>query len=309
MTAMTQSRGAPARSRAPDTWQKLGPGYLAKAGFLTHGKKEVEVSASPESLNLSLLNDAPLRVAGLAFSVEVVARTGSTNTDLLARAEAGAAEGLVLVAEEQTAGRGRLGRPWVTPPGTALAFSVLLRPAAIPVARRGWLPLIAGVCAAVAVRALSGLQAQLKWPNDVLVEDGKLAGILAEAAGDAVVVGFGLNVTTSPADLPSGAGGLRPTSLLAAGAPLAREALLAEILRALGQRYERFRADPDPERSGLLAEYRELSTTIGKDVRVELPGAATLAGQAVGIDADGRLLVSAAGQEHAIAAGDVIHVR
>ena len=156
-------------------------------------------------------------------------QTGSTNTDLLARAASGAAEGLVLAAEEQTAGRGRLGRSWVTPPGTALAFSVLLRPAAVPAARRGWLPLIAGISVAAAARAVSGVDARLKWPNDVLIGDGKLAGILAEAAGDAVVIGIGMNVLTPPGELPAGPGGLRPTSLLASGAPVAREAVLTGI--------------------------------------------------------------------------------
>jgi BirA family biotin operon repressor/biotin-[acetyl-CoA-carboxylase] ligase len=248
-------------------------------------------------------------IAGPWTAIEVVRQTGSTNTDLLARAASGAAEGLVLVAEEQTAGRGRLGRSWETPPGTALAFSVLLRPAAVPAPRHGWLPLIAGISVAAATRAVSGVDARLKWPNDVLIGNGKLAGILAEAAGEAVVIGIGVNVLTSPGELPAGPGGLRPTSLLASGAPVAREAVLTGILRALGERYARFRANPDPERSGLLAEYWDLSATIGHDVRVEFPGDASLAGRATGIDGDGRLLVSADGNEHAIAAGDVIHVR
>jgi BirA family transcriptional regulator, biotin operon repressor / biotin---[acetyl-CoA-carboxylase] ligase len=249
-------------------------------------------------------------IAGPWTAIEVVRQTGSTNADLLARAAAGAAEGLVLAAEEQAAGRGRLGRSWVTPPGTALAFSVLLRPSAIPAPRHGWLPLIAGISAAAAARAVSGVDARLKWPNDVLIGDGKLAGILAEAAGDAVVIGIGMNVLTGPGELPAGPGGLRPTSLLAAGAPVAREAVLTAILRALGERYERFRANPDPKGCGLLAEYHDLSATAGQDIRVELPGGAVLAGHAAGIDDDGRLLVvTADGKEHAIAAGDVIHLR
>jgi BirA family biotin operon repressor/biotin-[acetyl-CoA-carboxylase] ligase len=242
-------------------------------------------------------------------AIEVVQQTGSTNTDLLARAAAGAPEGLVLVAEEQTSGRGRLGRSWVSPPGAALTFSVLLRPAALPPARRPWLPLLAGTSVALAVRALTGLAARVKWPNDVLIADAKLAGILAEGAGDAVVIGIGVNIVTSPGELPAGPGGLRATSLLASGAPAEREAVLTEILRALGERYERLRHDPDPQRSGLLAEYLGLSATIGQGVRVEFPGGATLAGEAVGIDDDGRLLVRAGEGERAVAAGDVIHLR
>lgn len=132
----------------------------------------------------------------------MVPQTGSTNADLLEAARAGAAEGLVLVAEEQTAGRGRLGRTWSAPAGAALTFSVLLRPAGVPPTRLGWLPLLTGVAVAAAVRAETGVPASLKWPNDVLVGERKLAGILAEAHSDAVVVGVGLNVTLSRAELP-----------------------------------------------------------------------------------------------------------
>ena len=157
---------------------------------------------------------AVLRPGGLWQAVEVVDRTGSTNADLLARALGGAPEGLVLAAEEQSAGRGRMGRTWVSPPYAALTFSLLVRPAAVPPARRGWLPLLAGVAVASAVTAVTGVQTRLKWPNDVLAGPAKLAGILAEAAGDAVVVGVGLNVSTEPGELPPpGPGALAATSL------------------------------------------------------------------------------------------------
>ena len=132
-----------------------------------------------------LLDEGALRakaLGGLWTAVDVVASTGSTNADLLARAVAApdAPEGQVLVAEEQTAGRGRLGRSWTSVPGASLTFSVLLRPAPVQAGRRGWLPLMTGVAVASAVRAVAGLDAVLKWPNDVLVGDRKLAGILAE---------------------------------------------------------------------------------------------------------------------------------
>src|SRR5216683_4439189 len=120
-------------------------------------------------LDAAALNSSAVRPGGLWRAVQVTARTGSTNADLLERARDGASEGLVLAAEEQTSGRGRMGRAWVSPPGTALTFSVLLRPAGVPPARRGWLPLLAGVAVATAVRAVSGVGARLKWPNDVLV--------------------------------------------------------------------------------------------------------------------------------------------
>src|SRR5271154_3796204 len=145
----------------------------------------------------------------------------------------------------------------------------------LPPARRGWLPLLAGVAVTAAVRSVAAVEAQLKWPNDVLAGPAKLGGILAEAAGDAVVIGIGLNVSTEPAELPPpGPGGLPATSLriLGVSGP-SRERLLAEILAGCERWYQAWRqACGDPERCGLRAEYTRLSGTIGRRVRVELPG-------------------------------------
>ena len=166
-------------------------------------------------LNSVALTKQVVRPGGLWSEVLVVARTGSTNTDCAARARAGAPEGLVLAAEEQTAGRGRLGRTWLSPPRAALTFSVLLRPAGVPPARRGWLPLLAGVATATAVRHVSGLDARLKWPNDLLLGPRKLAGILAEQSGDAVIVGIGVNVSAARAELPVTAAAVLPAAAAA----------------------------------------------------------------------------------------------
>ena len=243
----------------------------------------------------------------------MTAVTGSTNADLLARAAAGEPEGAVLAAEHQSAGRGRLGRAWTSPPRAALTFSVLLRPSAVPRARLGWLPLLAGVAVAAAVRAVAAVDAQLKWPNDVLAGPAKLAGILAEAAGDAVVVGIGVNVSTGPAELPPpGPGGLAATSLAIEGAATAdRAVLLAEILAGLERRYRAWSAvSGDTERSGLRAEYTGLCGTLGRRVRVELPGGRVLDGVAAALDADGRLLVGVPPDaDLPVAAGDVVHLR
>jgi BirA family transcriptional regulator, biotin operon repressor / biotin---[acetyl-CoA-carboxylase] ligase len=264
-------------------------------------------------LDAARLSAAVVRPGGLWRSVEVVPVTGSTNADLLARAAAGEPEGAVLVAEQQDAGRGRLGRAWVSPPRAALTFSVLLRPAAVPRALLGWLPLLAGVAVAAAVGDVAAVDAQLKWPNDVLVGPAKLAGILAEAAGDAVVIGIGLNVSTGPAELPPpGPGALPATSLRLEGSPnLDRERLLAGILAGLERRYRTWsRVSGDPERSGLRAEYTGLCATLGRRVRVELPGGRLLDGLAAGVDPDGRLLVSVPPDpDLAVAAGDVVHLR
>lgn len=245
---------------------------------------------------------------GLWTSVTVVPSTGSTNADLLA---AGGPEGQVLAAEEQTAGRGRMGRSWVSRPGAALTFSVLLRPEPVPGERRGWLPLLAGVAVARAVRAVSGLPAMLKWPNDVLITGSKLAGILAEQAADgAVVIGIGINVATTADELPSGPGGLRGTSIaLETGEALSRQRLLAEILRRLERHYVTFRDNPDPGATGLLAEYRTLCATLGQRVRAELPAGGSLTGEATDVDSAGRLLIAAQGAVTPLSAADVVHLR
>ena len=267
-------------------------------------------------LDRAALRRALVRPGGLWRDLEVVESTGSTNADLLARAQAGEPEGAVLAAEEQRAGRGRMGRTWTSPPRAALTFSVLLKPA-VPLARRGWLPLLAGVAVATAVTQVTGVKAGLKWPNDLLTADAKLAGILAEAVGDAVVVGIGLNVSTQPEELSHLLAATRPgalpaTSLRAAGATaLDRASLLLAILGELEHWYRAWqRAGGDPDRSGLRAEYTRLSATIGRTVRAELPGGQALSGPVAGVDSDGRLLVRvSSGSEVAVAAGDVVHLR
>jgi BirA family transcriptional regulator, biotin operon repressor / biotin---[acetyl-CoA-carboxylase] ligase len=272
-------------------------------------------------LDAASLRRAAVAPDGLWREIEVVPSAGSTNADLLARALAGEPEGMVLAAEEQTAGRGRMGRTWVSPPYAALTFSLLIRPD-VPPARRGWLPLLTGVAVATAVTEVTGVQARLKWPNDLLAGDvlageGKLAGILAEAAGDAVVVGIGLNVSTEPAELTRllagpGPGALPATSLHAAGATaLDRAGLLLAILARFERWYQAWRqAGGDPDRSGLREEYVSWSATIGRTVRAELPGGQVLSGPAAGVDSDGRLLVRVSpGAEVPVAAADVVHLR
>ncbi len=255
-----------------------------------------------------------VRPDGLWREVLVVERTGSTNTDCAARARAGAPEGLVLAAEEQTAGRGRLGRTWLSPPRAALTFSVLLRPVGVPPVRRGWLPLLAGVAAATAVRQVSGLDVRLKWPNDLLLGPRKLAGILAEQSGGAVIAGIGLNVSATRGELPAtGAAALPATSLLLEGsASLDRERLLGEILSEIERWYQAWRDTQipgDPQASGLRAAYLGLCSTLGRDVRADLPAGTVIRGTAAGIDTEGRLIVRTPDGEVAVSAGDVRHLR
>jgi BirA family transcriptional regulator, biotin operon repressor / biotin---[acetyl-CoA-carboxylase] ligase len=258
-------------------------------------------------LRAEALNRALTGPEALWREIRVVPETASTNTDLAAEARAGAAEGLVLVAESQTAGRGRLDRTWTAPPRAGLTFSVLLRPAGVPVPSWGWLPLLAGVAVSAAVGRLAELELRLKWPNDVLVGDRKVAGILAERADGAAVVGMGLNVTTRTAELPVPAA----TSLALAGAACTdRDPLLRAVLRELDAQYRRWRGVAgDPGRSGLLPAYRERCATLGRQVRVELPGGGRVEGEATEIDASGRLVVMGAEGVTAVGAGDVVHVR
>lgn len=262
-------------------------------------------------LNVPALRRGLLVPGGLWTSLDVVAATGSTNSDLAGRA-ASLAEGTVLVAEEQTAGRGRLDRTWTAPARSGLFFSVYLTPGSVPVQRWGWLPLLAGVAAATGLARSAGVDTALKWPNDLLVtvdgEERKAGGILAERAGDGVVIGIGLNVSLRADELPA------PTaaSLALAGAVSTdRETLLRGVLRSLEQWYGQWRAaDGDAAASGLQEAYAAGCATLGRRVRAQLPGNRTLTGDAVAIDGDGRLVLSSDdGSRKPVSAGDIVHLR
>jgi BirA family transcriptional regulator, biotin operon repressor / biotin---[acetyl-CoA-carboxylase] ligase len=324
--------------------------------------------ASRAPLSAATLSHELVQPGGLWRSIAVLASTGSTNADLLAQAAKGAPEGSVLAAEAQTAGRGRMGRSWLSPPGAALMFSVLLRPTAVPPSRRGWLPLLAGLAVASAVRGVTGLEAGLKWPNDVLIGGAKLAGILAEQSAGAIVVGIGLNVSTQRSELPVETA----TSLALAGATqLDRPALLRAVLGTFERRYLAWTSPPspgDPDATpgqhgpgsaapgvaapgvaapgvaapgvaapgvaapgvaapgvaapgvaapcaatpcavSLRDEYRRYCVTLGRQVRVELPGGGTIEGTARDIDEAGRLLVGTPDGPRIVSAGDIVHLR
>ncbi|MEU3097083.1 biotin--[acetyl-CoA-carboxylase] ligase [Streptomyces sp. NPDC006967] len=265
-------------------------------------------------LNAAALRRGLVREGALWREVEVVQSTGSTNSDLVSRAGEGKMEeGAVLVAEEQTAARGRLDRRWTAPARSGLFFSVLLRPAEVPVARWGWLPLLTGVAVATGLSRAAGVDTALKWPNDVLVtvggEERKAGGILAERAGDdAVVIGVGINVSLRADELPVPAAG----SLALAGAVTTdREPLLRGMLRALEEWYGRWRAvDGDAGACGLQETYAAGCATLGRRVRAELPGDRALVGEAVAVDGDGRLvLATESGVQEPVGAGDIIHLR
>lgn len=250
-------------------------------------------------------------------SLEVTASTGSTNADLVAAARAGtAAPGAVLVAEEQTAGRGRLGRGWSAPARSGIFLSVLLAPEPDP-ARWGWLPLLAGVATAAALSRTAGVDTALKWPNDLLVtvegEERKAGGILAERVDTAdgtpaVVLGIGINVTPRNDELPV------PTaaSLRQAGATVTdRDPLLRAVLRSLAEWYGSWaETGGDAGEAGVQAAYVAGCATLGRPVAALLPGGKELHGDATALDGDGRLVITDSdGRRHAVGAGDIVHLR
>ncbi len=259
--------------------------------------------------------------------VRWVATTASTNADALELARDGAPEGIVVVADHQTAGRGRRSRAWVAPPGASLLLSVLLRPRATVA---GAVTMAVAVALAEAVSSVAGVEAGLKWPNDLVVDDRKLAGILAEAdwpAGStmsagwrapapherlAVVVGVGLNVSwpslaagDGPAELADLAD--TATALNWLGADVDRADLLVAFLRRLDTHYGQMVASGSPEQ--IMAEWRRRSATLGRRVRVEV-GPDDVVGTAVDVTGEGHLVVETlAGDRRTFAVGDVVHLR
>ncbi|HEX7105658.1 MAG TPA: biotin--[acetyl-CoA-carboxylase] ligase [Acidothermaceae bacterium] len=242
--------------------------------------------------------------------IRVVDATGSTNADVGALAREGAVEGVVLVAEHQTSGRGRLDRPWIAPPRSGLFFSMLLRPE-VEASRWTLLPLLVGVGVARGVARGCDVAVTLKWPNDVMIGDRKLGGVLAErvdagaGAPPAAVVGVGLNVTLREAELPVPAA----TSLSLAGAAATdRDTILRAVLRDIGAGYREWVA-AGGEGAPVLAGYRELCATIGQRVRADLPGGGAVEGLAVDVRADGALVIEGADGRRPVTAGDVVHLR
>lgn len=250
----------------------------------------------------------PARVASLLGAgslwgpIQGVAVTGSTNDDLSRRAAIGADEGEVLVADHQTGGHGRFQRPWQDVPGTAVALSVLLRPRR-PAAEWGWLSLAAGVAVVNGLRHLAPEQAHrvmLKWPNDVLIDDRKVCGILASSDGSSVVVGLGINTTMDASELPVP----QATSLLLAGLPAGKDELVAAVLASLERVYAQWQGSGE-----LRAPYQAACGTIGRSVRVQLDPHRAVHGIATGVDRAGGLVVSTPAGQRAFAAGDVHHLR
>lgn len=241
-------------------------------------------------------------------AVDVVEDTGSTNADLLARAAAGEnIDGAVLLAEHQTAGRGRHGRQWSAPASSQLALSVGVAADTVPTSGWGWLTLATGVAVADAIAECSGLQVGLKWPNDVIAGDGKLAGILAEVAApqQLIVVGLGLNVSMTAEEAPDPAA----VSLAMLGASVVdRNTLADKVLRHLAVRIAAWRAVGGAD-DALVSDYRRHSCTLGAQVRADMPGDQRVEGLAEAIDDTGRLVINTGDGTVTVSAGDVTRLR
>jgi BirA family biotin operon repressor/biotin-[acetyl-CoA-carboxylase] ligase len=241
-------------------------------------------------------------------TIEVLDEAPSTNAVAVARARAGAPEGHVVIADHQSSGRGRLDRSWETPPGTAVTFSLVLRPT-LPPGSWPWLPLLTGYAVGRVLRAW-GLDAGVKWPNDVLIGERKVAGILVERIetpdGPAAVVGVGLNTSMSSAELPVP----HATSLaIESGTEPDRTEVFLEVLAGVRASYDAWRAGGDLDGLPVPEAYARACVTVGQDVRVDLPDGSVLEGRATGIDPGGQLVVRTDAGERHVGAGDVVHVR
>lgn len=229
---------------------------------------------------------------------------GSTNTELVAAATAGAPAWSVIVAEYQTAGRGRMGRAYTAPPGAQIPLSILIRPPASAVERIGTMPFATGLALVDTIGYDNG--ARMKWPNDLNVDNRKMCGILAEAvalgAEPAIVIGLGLNTDLAQDELPVP----HATSLRLEGIDYEKTALVGQLLRNLHRRL----TDWENNDPSTLADYRAVSSTIGHNVRAILPGDKELVGLAIGVKEDGQLIIEDDNKElHYVAVGDVIHLR
>lgn len=242
------------------------------------------------------------------LTLELLPESPSTNQVAADRARDGAPDGLLVVADHQTAGRGRLDRTWETPAGAAITFSLVLRPT-VPASSWPWLPLLTGHTVAKALASF-GYETRVKWPNDVLIDGRKVAGILVERIdtedGPAAVVGVGINVSTPADELPVPTA----TSLAVAHPDLTptREGVLLGVVAAVREGYDAWQVGGSDAASRLASSYVAACATVGQDVRVDLPGGTAMAGRAVDVDIDGRLVVETGDGVEKVGAGDVVHV-
>ncbi len=277
---------------------------LRRAGYRIEGSRArgYRLIAAPQALTESAIRSY-VQDSRLGIDITVLASTGSTNDDAAARARVGAPEGTVVIAERQSAGRGRLGRTWISPAGLNLALSCVLRPS-VPPALAPRLSLVAALAVACALEEL-GFEPGIKWPNDVFLEGRKVCGILTEIEAEAdsvrfVVVGIGLNVNGDTQDFPPELRGSATSLRMVSGRTWDRARVAGILLRALGEWYERFLTGPF---AAVTADWNRRSILSGRTVRVDAPGGA-LEGRCRGIDTDGALLLDDGREVRRVIAGD-----
>jgi BirA family biotin operon repressor/biotin-[acetyl-CoA-carboxylase] ligase len=241
-----------------------------------------------------------LRVAQVKWNVEHLVRVDSTNTWLARSARNGAHQGEVVYADFQSAGRGRLDREWVAPAGSSLLCSALLEPPAIG-APPQMLVLAAALSMCEALEGLTGARPRLKWPNDIMYGEAKVAGLLAEAVGPQVVVGLGLNLSAVDPVYSAAT-----TVLEATGVSLSPTAVLEAYLEALARRRELLDS-PEGVRT-MIEEFVASLSTLGRWVRAELSNE-VVRGRAIGVDEDGALRIDTGSDVRVVSAGDVVHLR
>lgn len=262
-------------------------------------------------LNAQALRRALLLPGSLWSSIDVLPEVASTNAVLADLAARDSTSGQVVIAEHQTAGRGRRSRVWHAPARSGLTLSVLVRPHDVEVARWTWLPLLAGLAVAAALRTEARVPATLKWPNDVLIGERKVAGLLVERVEQAgrpaaAVIGVGMNVSLRAPELPVPSA----TSLALEGAiTIDRTVLARAVLRALEGLLTDWQHWHGSAKHGLRSAYVDACATLGQQVSVSMPSGDTHQGEAVGVDAAGRLLVHTQHGLVALGVGDVVHVR
>ncbi len=249
-----------------------------------------------------------LKIKVIGRDIQLFATIISTNTSAMELASKGAAEGTVVISEMQTGGKGRLGRKWISPKGN-LYLSIILRPS-VPTHKAPLITMAGAVAAASAIRSVCRVAAGIKWPNDILVFDKKVCGLLTEMSAEQdrirhIVLGLGIDVNMRLDELPPDIRSLTTTLAEATGATVDRTALLRQLLRDLDHWYRQFLTQD----TSVLEEWKKLNVTIGRRIMVSSTGE-QIEGMAQGIDEDGRLIVKQDnGSTRAVAAGDVTIVK
>ena len=276
--------------------------------------------AVPETFTAAAVQ-ALLRTQEFGRRLHLLDQVDSTNRVCAAFAQQGEPHGTSVVAERQTAGRGRMGRSWFSPPREGLYCSVLVRPSDLNSDRLSWIPLVSALAAARAIKTAASIDVRLKWPNDLLHGERKLGGLLCEASSQPVsgvtsaappfvVIGIGINVNTPRGSFPRELQDIATSLAVASGGPVDRVQLLAVLLNELEYAWDSLRVSPI---TALMSEYGQWCATIGRHIRVDLPGDQRLEGVADSITAEGslRVLLTGSGSRRLveIRAGDVVHVR